>query len=459
MSEYTTEEILESIVDAGGSSRLDLSGKDLIEIDLSAPTIQKIFIEKVWRLRHSTDSKCWNSRSNYQLWYSGIKRAAEVRDRACSRGTNASGDPRVALVAVKRGIILSGANLNDTDCTGSLFQGADLEGTRFNRAYMFNANFSGARLWDTQFEHAKLNRAKFNVFQPSPDQTQRTAIQNTNFSWTDFSGAQFENILLMHCKFDKARITWEQFDGQVGEEIDRRWSDAQQSYISLKNNFVSMSQYSDASKAYMREKTMEEKANFPTQIGTTYLKQRRRIWDIQTNAEGVGHLKKQWLSLKSKFLYSESLNFFYYIWWFLPFTSKNVEIPSGRSTTELTIPLKRLQWILLWWNGRATGHGESFAQVGLLGLVVILGFALAYWGGKMLELKSPSSSEHEFIDELLYFRDSLMFSARNTGTIVFNDISPGNTPAKLMSAFQGLLGPVLLASFVYVLSKRIGRGY
>jgi len=36
---------------------------------------------------------------------------------------------------------------------------------------MFNANFSGARLWDTQFEHAKLNRAKFNVFQPSPDQT------------------------------------------------------------------------------------------------------------------------------------------------------------------------------------------------------------------------------------------------------------------------------------------------
>ena len=77
----------------------------------------------------------------------------------------------------------------------------------------------------------------------------------------------------------------------------------------------------------------------------------------------------------------------------------------------------------------------------------------------MLELKSPSSSEHEFIDELLYFRDSLMFSARNAGTIVFNDISPGNTPAKLMSAFQGLLGPVLLASFVYVLSKRIGRGY
>ena len=76
----------------------------------------------------------------------------------------------------------------------------------------------------------------------------------------------------MHCKFDKARITWEQFDGQVGEEIDRRWSDAQQSYISLKNNFVSMSQYSDASKAYMREKTMEEKANFPTQIETTYLK-------------------------------------------------------------------------------------------------------------------------------------------------------------------------------------------
>ncbi|NQW23647.1 MAG: pentapeptide repeat-containing protein [SAR202 cluster bacterium] len=459
MSQYTTEQVLEMIVQNGGSANLNLSNEDLSNIDLSAPTIRKIFVEQVWRLRATAPPEAWNSRNNYQLWYSGIKRASDVRQRARERGTNAIGDPRASLVAVKRGVILSGSDLSSANCTGALLQGSDLEGTKFTNAYMYQADFSGARLWDAQFEHTKLNRAKFKVFRPAPGQIQKTALQNANFSWTDFSGEEFEDVLLMHCKFDKARITWHQIEGQVGEENDKRWSDAQQSYISLKNNFVSMSQYSDASKAYIKEKTMEERASFPTQVGTTYLKQRSRVWRIQSEQDGIGKLKKRWLKIKSKFLLSEASKFFYYFWWILPFTPKTVHLPSGRRTRQTTIQPKRLQWLLLWCNGRATGHGESFARVGLLGISTIVGFAIAYHMWDMLKLTEPSIIDSKILQEIADFRDSLIFSTRSTSTIVFSDMTPINTAAKIMSAVQGLLGPVFLASFVYVLSKRIGRGY
>ena len=196
MSEYTTRQILDMIEANGGPEGLDLSGKDLSEIDLSHEAIQA--------------------------------ELARVREE----------NPEATPVWVS--VLTGGINLG----------GINLEEANLQKADLFQANLREASLWRANLQEASLLLANL-----QEAELLLANLQRADMRGAELQGAFFSGVRLDHTEMDRSSL-----EPKVGEDREGRYDVARDAYLRLKQNFDDLGDYDAASWAYRKERRMEKLA-------------------------------------------------------------------------------------------------------------------------------------------------------------------------------------------------------
>jgi len=275
MSEYTREEILKLIKENGGPVGLDLSGKDLSDIDLSREAIAAE-LKKV-RERATDETPVW-----YSEWTGGINLERVHLQEADLE--------RAKLQRAK----LLGANLQKAILECANLQGAVLECANLQKAFMLGANLQGAFLRDANLQRVYLRRANLQkaileyailqgAFLGSAN------LQGANMRYSHLEGVDFfiaeglEGVYFYNAFLDGTRMRREQLGGAIGEELDGRYDEAKEAYLALKNNFAEIGRYRDESWAYVKERQMGKMMNHPRLARKFYAKElpeNPNIWQL-----------------------------------------------------------------------------------------------------------------------------------------------------------------------------------
>jgi len=408
MSEYTREEILKMIEDVGGPENLDLSGKDLSEIDLSAEAIARELEE--YQKQHP---------GQIPVWYSEITEGINLR--------------KASLVMTS----LRKTNLWEADLQEANLQMADLREAILYGANLQEAEFSETDLRETKLEWANLQKADLSKAKMQKADLRRANLQGTNLLWANLenailAGANLQEADLMEANLkkaklrevhlekvdlydveslegayfygaflDKTRMKMEQLGGGIGEGLDRDYDRAKEAYLLLKNNFNQIGRYDDASWAYVKERQMEKMTYHPKLARKYYAEAEKLPKDAS------------WRSWK---------------WW--------------RFYAKYT-----LKWLwdwIIWW---LCGYGESPGKVVRVAIIVLLAFPLFYW---LTGLTPPNGQN-------ILWRDYFLYSLYAFGSMEHPTLQPTSWIAQLFTGLESLSGIALLALLMYTLGRRISR--
>jgi uncharacterized protein YjbI with pentapeptide repeats len=475
MSELTPEQILD-LIDKSDTKGLDLSGKDLENIDLShnkaAELGQKygenlpkgirryendiftfnltIFDGEKIRPVNLQDAKLCGAnlegvdgfeKANFQkadlthanlqgLWLSD----ANMQGAWCIN-TNLQ-NARLCHANLRNARLIF-TNLQKADLEGVDLQGAQLLGTTLEGAYLFEANLRGAKF----FTKLLKNNETRQIFIEELDRP----IKNDTDVWikkwaeimlfADYVGvnlkganlkcARLEGIDLGRANLERAFFYGAYLKGtifganqikpEIGEEKDGSWYEAKESYLSLKNHFTSQGRYDDARWAYVKERKMERKCFFPSTEGEEEIKNK-----FKSLPEG---------SLKKIFgcAYNWWLNFKLFLW------PKDIEI-------QRFYWLRNMVWEFL------CNYGESFFRPILWGLFImlILSPPLLYGFGGIVADGFPAS-----------YADCIIFSMRSFATLSFSDIVSLNYFGRVWSCFEAMAGVMTFALIMYTFGRRL----
>jgi uncharacterized protein YjbI with pentapeptide repeats len=323
MSEYTARQILDMIETNGGPEGLDLSGKDLSQIDLSRETAQA----ELDRM-HEEDPEAWPHYlyrpgvvnlemaclESANLWGANLKGArllganlesanlwgAELEE-ANLRGANLKG-ANLRYANLKEASLggaeleeanlrsaeleeanLRGAELKGTDLRYANLKGASLESANLKGASLESANLKGANLRDAELEEAIVGGANLeeailwcaNLKGASLGgaELEEAIVGGANLEGADLRGAKLarvdlqdtwsiKGVFFYRSMLGHTQLTKEQLGGAIGEELENKWIEAKEAYLALKNNFEQIGRYDDASWAYCKERRMEKRASW-----------------------------------------------------------------------------------------------------------------------------------------------------------------------------------------------------
>ncbi len=250
MSEYTREEILKLIQDNGGPRRLDLSGKDLSGIDLGRKAIAAELERAPERVPGETP-----------VWYSeptgGINLECANLQRANLRGANLQGallinanleEANLGFTNIQEAQ-LGGADLNKAFLMHSNLRGAGLPGVDLTEAYLADADLQTASLVRTNLQGATLVGAKL-----KEADLRRASLQDTAMWQADLQGANLYEADLVNTRLRRRSL-----GTQIKQDKERKWFEAKEVYLALKNNFAEIGRYDDAAWAYRKERRMEKR--------------------------------------------------------------------------------------------------------------------------------------------------------------------------------------------------------
>ena len=251
MSEYTREEILKLIEENGGSEGLDLSGKNLGQIDLGREAIltelekalissrENTLVAPVWysaiagiRLRYA------NLRGAY-LWGANL-RGADLEFANLHGADLSAANLKEANLgrANLQGAYLWGANLQEADLRYANLREADLGGANLRGAYLRGANLQDAKLGGANLQDAKLGGAN---------------LREADLGRANLQGTTFSHVRLDHTEMDRASL-----GPAIREELARDYPGARDAYLRLKQNFDDLGDYAVSSWAYRKERRMEK---------------------------------------------------------------------------------------------------------------------------------------------------------------------------------------------------------
>jgi len=247
-AKLTREDVLGMIEKNGGPKELDLSRRDLSQLDLGREAISR-HAEAVWRqegkspawqnprtgginLRGArlTDANLFGANLAYaelseadligaQLRASCLTKAA--LDRACLRGIECN-------EADLSGVIARNANLEDADLALTDLSGADFDGASLRGTSLYKARLSGTRL-----SRRELGEV---IVQEKPE-TLRAFL------------SRHHRALTPEALDDALKV--------------RQLEEARQVYASLKANFLETGNFDDASWAHIKERQMAKKTHHP----------------------------------------------------------------------------------------------------------------------------------------------------------------------------------------------------
>jgi len=384
------------IEENGGPEGLDLSEADLTEIDLGGETIGSEF-EKV----RKDDPKVILP---WVTWY----------------GT------RVPLVAIN----LEGANLQGANLFGANLQGADLRSANLQTACLVHANLREARLFQANLEGADLHSANLREARLSGARLQEARLtctdlrgaglananlQGNEFQLADLQGADLWGAYLQgadlstadlrgaffyRVRLDHTVIRRESLGPAIGEELAKRYDDARDAYLRLKQNFDALGDYAASAWAYQKERQMEKECNAP--------------W----RTRGVGGM--------SKFL-------------------KLLSLLHARQTGK---------WILDWIVEYLCGYGENTIRVVLWMAASLIVFATYYWSIGGVWLVEPGKGPIVTASSFWHY---LIYSLGAFTTTQFAVFQAADDRVRLVTAAQAIWGIFLAGLLGFVVANKIRR--
>jgi uncharacterized protein YjbI with pentapeptide repeats len=404
------EELLALIDAIVVPERLDLTGCDLSDIDLSQPSLEA---------RSAADPDA--SRGKPPYWKSVISGGVKLHG-VCLREAflNRAQLQRAELDSADlRGAHLDQANLQDARMFAANLDGAFLMETDLRRAYLMGATFSNTTIHRASLQDAMLFGSDWRGARVSESRFDRANLGGAHFEGVDLSslepgalsGVRWSGIFL-----DRTRIRREQLGGSVVEQTEAQtlqgvsrptgsereevihlrpedraslYRQAREVYLLLKNNFNSMGRFADASWAYENERAMERKV---------------------LGQEWRSRHPKAWLNL----------------WHWL---------------TNLAASL-------------VTGYGERPERTISTAGAVIVAFALAYDGLNNID---PNFGQGGAASRDLCFWDALVFSGATFFTAGFGTMEPIDRGARAMAVIEAGLGITLIALAIFTVGNRISR--
>ena len=229
MSEYTREEILKLIEENGGSEGLDLSGKDLSEIDLGREAIEAELEKAQARMP-----------GEIPVWYSEQTEGINLR--------GADLQEAVLREANLQRAFLWDAKLQEATLAGANLQGAYLVNANLQGANLWGANLQGALLWDADLQVALLGEANL-----QEAELRLANLQGAELWLANLQGAFFSGLRLDHTEMARGSL-----GPAIGEELEGRYSQARDAYLRLKQNFDGLGDHAASSWAYRKERRMEK---------------------------------------------------------------------------------------------------------------------------------------------------------------------------------------------------------
>ncbi|MEH3116438.1 MAG: pentapeptide repeat-containing protein [Methylorubrum populi] len=162
--------------------------------------------------------------------------------------------------------LLDGARFEGADLWGTDFTGADADDSVFRKARLDEADLSDCNLTGADFEGASLKKARLAGSRLRGANFSGARLDGADLSGADFSRTGLVRLDLTACRLRHARFAgaWlegvrlsvEQLDGAVGEEIAGEYEAAQASYLALERNLLGIGSHAGASWAYKRGRRM-----------------------------------------------------------------------------------------------------------------------------------------------------------------------------------------------------------
>lgn len=422
---FTANAVIELLRITDGGRRLDLSECDLSNIDLSPTALDALGVEPGLR---------WLGNCGIDL-------------------------SRVNL----EDVTLDGSNLQEAGLHGTRLQRASLRATDLRKAALWRADLRGAWLWETQLQEASLEEAQLQNATIFNSNLRGASLTRANLEGARLGGSLLDDATLYAADLRDADFRSVQSARHVGwteARLDRTWlyrrdikpireevnattgvgtySQAMETYLSLKTNFSQLGNYEDAAWAYLREQQMEKASHFPTTPG-----KRRMVRALRRVRESV---PARWWSCSPRALRYRLRSAWLHLRLFLGL------VPPG-AQKAMAGELRRFRWARNWLYELLTGYGERPQMPVLWGAVTILAFTLVFAGAGNIPTGDPSLNPeptHSFVAALTH-------SVASFATIGFNTLEPVGWGARLLTAVESMFGIGFFALFIYTLGNRMSR--
>ena len=289
--------------------------------------------------------------------------------------------------AMLGGANLSGAMLGEANLSGAILREANLSG-----AWLREANLSGAWLGEANLSGAGLRGANLSG----------AWLSGANLSGAMLGGANLSGAKLGGAKLIDARVNWAKLTGVRGlyrrnfskeltEKEKEEAEEFKESYMTVKNYFIQIGRYDDASWAAFRERTLERIDMF----NNLYYKVKKK---------GIKGLLS-WLWFKTA-----------------------------------------IKWLLSKVMSLLNGYGERPLRAVVSAVAIVIGFSLFYFFSKCIEANPPNG---------IRWWDYLYFSIVTFTTLGYGDIRPLAAPwARMVASGEAFIGAFMIALFVWTLARR-----
>jgi len=227
----------------------------------------------------------------------------------------------------------------------------------------------------------------------------------------------FTNTLLRNTQIKK-----DQIENHLLHEKKKKFSQAKEIFLLLKNNFHSIGRYDDESWAYKKEKDMERLSqSFPYYKATLKNENKKESFPIIKWVQ-KGNFKKWITSAFSNMIYGYG------------------EKPWNVIKTAVAI-------ILIF------ALSFSFIGLGNPEIIELKGTAIHQNSGKVIDLTSKGFLKNNLIRN---FPDSLYFSLITFTTLGYGDFRPLEGIGRILAGSEAFIGAIMMALFVYTFARRTG---
>jgi uncharacterized protein YjbI with pentapeptide repeats len=303
---------------------------------------------------------------------------------------------------------------------GTTFKGdAQFGVTIFERFAMFvNATFEG----NVSFRYATLpsgNKLDIKVKKKGIINFIYTKLENVflDLNLDRRVLIDFTNALLRNTQIKK-----DQIENHLLHEKKKKFSQAKEIFLLLKNNFHSIGRYDDESWAYKKEKDMERLSqSFPYYKATLKNENKKESFPIIKWIQ-KGNFKKWITSAFSNMIYGYG------------------EKPWNVIKTAVAI-------ILIF------ALSFSFIGLGNPEIIELKGTAIHQNSGKVVDLTSKGFLKNNLIRN---FPDSLYFSLITFTTLGYGDFRPLEGIGRILAGSEAFIGAIMMALFVYTFARRTG---
>lgn len=437
-------QLLQMIEDNGGPEGLDLSGRDLSGIDLGRAVIVAQLEKRqqeepgamppwVWELAGRvlginlqgadfSDTNLRGARLTRARLEGAVLDNADLQEARLHR-------------ANLRDAHVSNANLQDAELHGAELQRATLIETRLQGAFLNEANLRESKLQDTDLQEARLSGANLEEARLNRADLRGAHLIGANLRGatlmeTDLRGAQLmgatlcgaglyganlKDVNLLHidsaagaywygAQLERTQMTWRSLAPPIGEEGLKRYSEAQEAYLALKNNFRQLGRYEDAVRAYQKERQMEKHTHWPLAATRYY-----------ALSELAALPDRGWRRRCSVLLF-----------W----------------VTHLA------RYCLDWFEELLCGYGENPRRILGWGVVALVVFPLLYWLCAGVGENGVASTR---------VQDYVIFSLGAFTTMDLAGLEPVGTVGRLLAALEALTGILIAGLTLFTLGNRIRR--